>query len=677
MVNEKIALTETLQEQIIKSVKSYKETNNGEKPTARDTILYIFNTHSNVNIAVEDLKGILLSAGLHRSTYSKYINQLMDADILYEDKSGYLHKSETELSDIVKYLLDKHKRKIESGKTVIVDFQEEFGTDKFLLNKLDSSPNDVFKMFSEAYTEAYRLLKNEKPDCDGIVIQNLPDKYKCDIEDINSAKIGKVVEFEGIISIASSKKVMLKKGAYTCGCGNNREETLDNMFEDISKVWCKCGKEMMLNELESDYIDIQEIKLQQPLETMDNPQEPPKYITVFFENSPGLFSGKLNVIGIPFKRKQKNGLIYDIYIYAKSIAAVEDIIVDRLDENKITYIKQVVEYCSKNDIKLLDKLSEILIPTIHSHEDVKKALLLQQLKGAVGLNRNNLHILLVADPGVGKSEMLRTVSKLPKNIYGSITGSSGVGLTAAVEQERTSVGDSGWVTKPGLLVCKNGGTASLDELTVNKEMSTHLLEAMESQEIHISKAGLNICLPAEIAILAACNPRNGCWDNTKGLIEQIELTKPVIDRFDLIFDMGIGQNKELDAEIARKTIRNHNLGSVNPDSLLDKTIDIGDYTVNREFLLDFIEYTRTLSVKVPKSVEDSIVEYYVNRRANQNTSTRLVETIIRLSTAFAKARLDTEVNERDFKDACALYTLSIKVDNPLKNLFNSKSVFDI
>ncbi|WP_232179326.1 hypothetical protein [Methanococcus vannielii] len=58
------------------------------------------------------------------------------------------------------------------------------------------------------------------------------------------------------------------------------------------------------------------------------------------------------------------------------------------------------------------------------------------------------------------------------------------------------------------------------------------------------------------------------------------------------------------------------------------------------------------------------------------TSARLVETLIRLSTAFAKARLDKEVTEQDFRDAHAMYVLNIKSDaEPLKNLYASNSLF--
>jgi len=661
MVNEKQALTETLKDQIVQSLLDYRESQNDSSSNLKEVFRHFVTNHLIIPMTSKDITDIFGGLDAKSNSIKAYITNFTNDGLIYKDDSGYLHKSQTDMADIVVYLQNNYTEQLKSGKSIIVDFQQDFKSDEFLLALLKNNPEQLFKMFNEALVKSQNSL--QKQTFNNIIgIENVPDEYKCNIEDINSALLSKIVEFEGIVSIASTRKTVLKKAVYSCNCGNKDEKVFNNVITSSPDKICKCGKKMELNGSKSLYIDIQEFKLQQPVETMNNPKEPPKYMSVFFENSPGIYSGKLNIVGIPFKKKQKNGPLYDIHVYAKSVVPVEDIIDNRLDESKIKDIKRISDYCIDNNIDLLDKLSELVVPTIQGYEKVKKAILLQQMKGAYGLTRNDLHILLVADPGVGKSEILRTISKLPKNLYGSITGTSGVGLTASVEQEKTTVGDSGWVTKPGLLVTKNGGTASLDELTVDKDLSSHLLEAMESQEIHIAKAGINISLPAKIAILAACNPKNGRWDKSKGLIDQIELTEPILDRFDLIFDMNTGQNSELDAEIARKTIRNYNNVSEAIDTIVETTVTIGEDVINREFLLDFIEYARTLQVKIPENINEIMVNYYVAHKKKDNSSSvRLLETLIRLSTAFAKARLATEISDQDFKNACELFESSIKV----------------
>ncbi|MBB6402500.1 replicative DNA helicase Mcm [Methanococcus maripaludis] len=663
MVNENINAIEKMKKQMIQSITLDIKDNVTIKEAVQKAI-----KHHLINgvITRKELQAIVKAGGLGRTTASIYITEILTNNVLYEDNSGYLHKSGTDVSDIAKYLMDKHKNRIESGKTVIVDFQKEFGTDEFLLNKLDENPKVVFEMFNEACMNAYNSFSDDNVACGNVAIKNLPSKYMNKIQNINSTSIGKLVEFEGIVSSASVNKVMIKKAVYSCVCGKKEEYALDNVFEkDISaKIKCNCGKYLGLDENNSEYIDIQEIKLQQPIETTDNPEEPPKDITVFFETTSGIYGGKVNVIGIPFKKKQKNAPVYDIYVYAKYIVSEDSISSSPLDETKITHMKQVVEYCNTNNIDLLNKLSELLIPTIYGYETIRKAILLQQIKGSVGSTRNNIHILLVSDPGLGKSEILRKVSKFPKNRYGSLAGTSGVGLTASMEYIKTSIGDGGWVAKPGLLVAKDGGTAALDEITVNN-MSTHLLEAMESHTIHIAKAGLNVCLPAEVAVLAACNPKNGRFDNSKELLGQIELTEPLLDRLDLIFNMNPSEfSCDSGEDLVQKIIENHNHGFSIAGNTAQPII-IGEYSLDYQFLLDFVEYARTLRVTIPESVKRLIVEDQVSRTGCRKTaSSRLVEKLIRLSTAFAKARLDTEVNETDFRNALELYgsSNSIKID---------------
>lgn len=74
---------------------------------------------------------------------------------------------------------------------------------------------------------------------------------------------------------------------------------------------------------------------------------------------------------------------------------------------------------------------------------MKKALLCQLVGGSADLTasrgikiRSDLNILLMGDPGVAKSQLLKWVAATaPRAVFTTGKGSSGVGLTAAVTRD--------------------------------------------------------------------------------------------------------------------------------------------------------------------------------------------------------------------------------------------------
>lgn len=197
---------------------------------------------------------------------------------------------------------------------------------------------------------------------------------------------------------------------------------------------------------------------------------------------------KVSGIFLPIPGK---GGFMDVYMEAQQI---EEDHLYGIQKLPTPDMEQMVVAMSQ-DHSIYQKLANSIAPEICGWEDVKKALLLQ-LVGGVAKNvgdgmkiRGDIHILLIGDPGLGKSQMLKFISRLsPRGVYATGTGSSGAGLTAAVISDPTSHEK---YLECGAIVIANGGICCIDEFDKMPETTiTALHEVMEQQTISISKAGI-------------------------------------------------------------------------------------------------------------------------------------------------------------------------------------------
>ena len=126
--------------------------------------------------------------------------------------------------------------------------------------------------------------------------------------------------------------------------------------------------------------------------------------------------------------------------------------------------------------------------------------------------RGDIHILLVGDPGIAKSQLLRYISKLsPRGIYTSGKSSTSAGLTATAVKDE--LGDGRWSIEAGALVLADKGIACIDEMDkMRSEDRSALHEAMEQQTISVAKAEVMATLKSLCALLPAANPKFGSFD---------------------------------------------------------------------------------------------------------------------------------------------------------------------
>merc|ERR1711881_679508 len=147
--------------------------------------------------------------------------------------------------------------------------------------------------------------------------------------------------------------------------------------------------------------------------------------------------------------------------------------------------------------------------------------------------RGDLNVLLCGDPGTWESQFLKYLEKIAhRAVFATGQGASAVGLTAYV-QRHPATGE--WTLEAGALVLADKGVCLIDEFDkMNDADRTSIHEAMEQQTISISKAGIVTSLKARCSVMAAANPIGGRYDPSMTFSENVDLTEPILSRFDVL-----------------------------------------------------------------------------------------------------------------------------------------------
>jgi DNA replication licensing factor MCM2 len=203
-----------------------------------------------------------------------------------------------------------------------------------------------------------------------------------------------------------------------------------------------------------------------------------------------------------------------------------------------------------------------IAPSIYGHEDIKTAVALSLFGGVPkDINgkhsiRGDINVLLLGDPGTAKSQILKYVEKTAhRAVFTTGQGASAVGLTASVHKDPVT---SEWTLEGGALVLADKGTCLIDEFDkMNDQDRTSIHEAMEQQSISISKAGIVTSLQARCSIIAAANPVGGRYNATIPFSQNVQLTEPILSRFDILCVVKDTVDPEVDEFLARFVVGSH------------------------------------------------------------------------------------------------------------------------
>ncbi|XP_054110069.1 DNA replication licensing factor MCM3 isoform X2 [Callithrix jacchus] len=368
-------------------------------------------------------------------------------------------------------------------------------------------------------------------------------------------------------------------------------------------------------------------------------------------------------------------------------------------------IAKIKKFSKTRSKDIFDQLARSLAPSIHGHDYVKKAILCLLLGGVERDLENGSHIrgdiniLLIGDPSVAKSQLLRYVlCTAPRAIPTTGRGSSGVGLTAAVTTDQET-GERR--LEAGAMVLADRGVVCIDEFDKMSDMDrTAIHEVMEQGRVTIAKAGIHARLNARCSVLAAANPVYGRYDQYKTPMENIGLQDSLLSRFDLLFIMLDQMDPEQDREISDHVLRMHRyrapgeqdgdampLGSAvdilatddpnfsqddqqdtqiyeKHDNLLHGTKKKKEKMVNAAFMKKYIHVAKIIKPVLTQESAAYIAEEYSRLRSQDSMSSdtartspvtaRTLETLIRLATAHAKARMSKTVDLQDAEEAVEL-----------------------
>ena len=566
-------------------------------------------------------------------------------------------------NEIGKYAKKGHK-------AVSISFNDIATFSNELADQILGKPEESIGMFELALDEI-GLIKNAR-----VRLMELPLSQVIKIREIRAKHLNQIIEIEGIVRQASDVRPQIVNAKFECpSCGTVISVLqVDKKFREPSR--CSCGRKANFKLLSKEMVDAQRLVIEESPESLEGGEQP-RRMSVFLKEdlvepkmeektTPGArvkVVGFLKEVPVPL---QSGGVStrFDLAVEANNVVPIEETFEDlEISEEDERQIKELA-----SDPKIYEKLSASMAPSIFGYDEIKLALSFQLLSGVKKKRSDNtqvrgdMHILLVGDPGVAKSVMLKFVSNIaPKGRYVVGKGASQAGITASVIKDEFL---RGWALEAGAMVLANKGVACIDEMEkMNEQDRSYLHEAMEQQTVTISKANVQATLRSETSVLGAANPKFGRFDPYQPVAQQIEMAASLLNRFDLIFVLKDIPQKMRDEAIAAHVLMEHRKAASKPP-------------IDQILLRKFIAYAKQkIFPELTDQAVQEIKKFYVELRNAPSMkedlvrpipiSARQLEALIRLSEASARARFSKKVTKEDAKRAIQImkfYLLQVGID---------------
>merc|ERR1719471_1837875 len=472
-------------------------------------------------------------AGPRKEVYNRFRNFLRT---YVDDKGTNLYHEK------IKAMCQKNQASFE------VDYNILASECQVLAYFLPEAPTDVLQIFDEA---ARSVVTNMFPHYDRIAtdihvrITDLP--LVEDIRSLRQLHLNQLIRTSGVVSGSSGVLPQLKMVKFDCvKCGYVVGPFFQAQGEEIKVGTCPECQSMgpfNLNQEQTLYKNYQRITIQEAPGKVRAGRLP--------RSKDAILTGDLCDMVKPGDEIELTGVYSNSYDSSLNVSNGFPIFATVIMANHIAKLdeKGETDRMTDEDIKAITNLSKderigeriiaSIAPSVYGHDDIKRGLALS-LFGGVAKNpqekhkvRGDINVLLCGDPGVAKSQFLKYVQNIaPRSVFSTGQGASAVGLTAYVQRSPMT---REWTLEAGALVLADKGVCLIDEFDkMNDQDRTSIHEAMEQQTISVSKAGIVTSLKARCTVIAASNPIGGRYDPSLTFSENVDLTEPILSRFDVL-----------------------------------------------------------------------------------------------------------------------------------------------
>ncbi|KAL6769494.1 MCM2 [Auxenochlorella protothecoides x Auxenochlorella symbiontica] len=517
---------------------------------------------------------------------------------------------------------------------------------------------DEFEDFGDTHSSVY------------VRLANIPLEES--IRDLRHFHLNSLVRVDGVVTRRTGVYPQLQRVMYDCSrCGavlGPYIQTGDREIRLGSCPSCESKGPFSINVRETVYRNYQKITLQESPGSVPAGRLPrSKEVILLTDLVDGVRPGEEVVVTGIYQHSFEAGqnARHGFPVYSTSIEAVhlarrgELYSAARLTDEDRAEVRALAR-----DPRIAARIVKSIAPSIYGHEGVKHGVALALFGGqekhpsATHRLRGDINMLLLGDPGTAKSQFLKYVEKAAhRAVYTTGKGASAVGLTASVHKDAIT---GEWTLEGGALVLADRGVCLIDEFDkMNDADRVSIHEAMEQQSISISKAGIVTQLQARCSVLAAANPVGGRYDASKTFSENVELTDPILSRFDILCVIRDTVDAVNDERLASFVVASHARSHPDAPPEAGPEAAAGDGEVlSQEMLRKYVTYAKqTCRPRLALADHDKIAQVYADlRRESALTqgmpiAVRHLESMVRMSEARAAMHLRDHVTGDDIDAA--------------------------